>query len=168
MLGDEGEFLTISGPYGKMKYVTSETFKTYVSEPEPVPEVEPLNDCDDRGCFDLPEEEPKPQDELYDVDKRDHIYPYYVTKSYNFVKGAKYDQVTLCEIGDKLSYKDAMDKAVAIAKEKNAYGFFYQEHTNGLQIVGLYYSPQDMIGEWVWDRHNRGAIASLDDIREKR
>merc|ERR1711990_735416 len=62
----------------------------------------------------------------YNVDKRNHIYPYYITKSYNFIRGGNYDQVTIGEIGDSLSYVDAMNKAVSIAKQRNAYGFFYQ------------------------------------------
>ena len=62
-----------------------------------------------------------------------------------------------------------MDKAVALATERNAYGFFYQEHTNGYQIVGLFNSREDMAGDWTSEgNYLRGALASLDDIRDER
>ena len=59
-----------------------------------------------------------------------------------------------------------MDKAYSLAKDRDAHAFFYQMHTNGYQIVGIYKTADDMEGEWVWDDHKRGAIGSLDDIRD--
>ena len=98
----------------------------------------------------------------YDEDPREEISPYYVDKSYHFIVGANFDQVTICEIGDELSYTDAMNKAVELATERNAYGFFYQHHPNGYQIVGFYTSQDDMEGEKVSDGNlKRGCIAQL-------
>jgi hypothetical protein len=51
----------------------------------------------------------------YDEDNRDTVGQYFVQKSHNFIVGAHYDQVTICEIGDKLSYTDAMNKAAELA-----------------------------------------------------
>jgi len=50
---------------------------------------------------------------------------------------------------------------VRLAKERNAYGFFYQEHTNTYQIVGFYDSPSDMTGDYVSHGHARGLIGTL-------
>ena len=76
----------------------------------------------------------------YDDDPRDSIGPYVIDKNHNIVVGGVLmsEPVTICESGDELSYKDAMDKAVELAIEKEAYGFFYQAHMNGEQIVGFY------------------------------
>ena len=66
----------------------------------------------------------------YDVDERVWVDGYKINHNYNFIDGAEYSQKTLAEIGERLSYKDAIDEAVAVAKEKGAYGFFYQQHDN--------------------------------------
>ena len=42
-----------------------------------------------------------------------------------------------------------------------AYGFFYQQHTNTYQIVGLYDTERDMQGTRVAHGHARGAIGVL-------
>jgi hypothetical protein len=65
-------------------------------------------------------------EEEYDQDDREYIDPFYITKDFNFISGVNYDQVVIAEIGDYLSYKDAMDKAVKLADERGAIGFFYQ------------------------------------------
>ena len=54
-----------------------------------------------------------------------------------------------------------MDEAVRLATEANAYGFFYQQHTNTYQIVGLYASQREMQGTRVAHGHARGAIGVL-------
>lgn len=59
---------------------------------------------------DLQEFEP-----AFDEDQRDTVGQYFVQKTHNFIVGAKYDQVTICEIGEELSYTDAMNKAAEIA-----------------------------------------------------
>jgi hypothetical protein len=73
----------------------------------------------------------------YDEDTRTTVPPYYITREFNFIDGASYDQVVICEIGSQLSYTDAMNKAAQLAQERNAFGFFYQMHNNGHQIVGF-------------------------------
>lgn len=52
-------------------------------------------------------------------------------KDKNFINGGNYAQTVIAHIGTKLSYTDAMDKAVKLAKDRGAYGFFYQMHNNG-------------------------------------
>ena len=61
----------------------------------------------------------------YDQDDRDKIGEYYVQKTHNFIRGAKYDEFALNELGEKLSYTDAMNVAAERAKARGAYGFFY-------------------------------------------
>jgi hypothetical protein len=105
-----------------------------------------------------------PESEIgYDEDPRIYIAPYLIDKSNNFILGGNYNQVVLANIGEELSYTDAMDKAVSLAIERGAYGFFYQQHTNGHQIAGFYISKDDMDGTKVWHGHHRGCIGVMAD-----
>lgn len=102
----------------------------------------------------------------YNIDNRSQIDNYKVTKDYNFINGGNYAQVVVANIGTELSYADAMTKAAQLAKDRNAYGFFYQMHNNGHQIVGFYQNEADMKtkGDWVQHGHARGAIATTGDL----
>ena len=48
-------------------------------------------------------EEPEPTEaeepEGYNEESRTEISPYFITYDFNFINSAKYDQVTICEIG---------------------------------------------------------------------
>ena len=58
---------------------------------------------------------------------RDFIEPYFIKTEYNFVEGATYDEVTICcEEGQSLTNFEALDQAIEIASEREAYGFFYR------------------------------------------
>jgi len=60
-----------------------------------------------------------------------------------------------------LSYNEALDICIKYANEMEAYGFFYQKHTNGHQIVGLYRTEADMKkGRKVLHGHDKGLIAT--------
>jgi hypothetical protein len=50
---------------------------------------------------------------------------------------------------------------VRLAKEKGAYGFFYQQHTNTYQIVGFYADADAMDGTYANHGHSRGLIGVL-------
>jgi hypothetical protein len=53
LIGEDGKFLSVSGPYGKMKFVTSEEFEKYMVEPEIVIcEVDPQSGCPAPAPFD--------------------------------------------------------------------------------------------------------------------
>lgn len=66
-------------------------------------------------------------------------------------------------LGETMSYTDAMNEAVSQATRRGAYGFFYQMHTNGHQIVGFYQNKNDMLGgTLVGDHgHARGCIGRI-------
>lgn len=99
----------------------------------------------------------------YDTDSRDYIYPYSINKNLNYIQGGTCEQVSISPVGGTLSYRDAMDKAVAMAKQKKSYGFFYQMHSNGYQIVCFYASQSAMQGTSRQDSHPRGNIATLNE-----
>ena len=83
-------------------------------------------------------------DPNYDVDERTVIGAYSIDREHNFILDASASPITIAEIGEELSYADAMDEAVRLATAAGAYGFFYQQHTNTYQIVGLYDTERDM------------------------
>jgi len=58
---------------------------------------------------------PSTADSCYDTDTRDLIDGFYVRHDKAFVSDASYNQITLAEMTDTLSFEDAMDKAVAEA-----------------------------------------------------
>lgn len=112
---------------------------------------------------------PSTADSCYDTDTRDLIDGFYVRHDKAFVSDASYNQITLAEMTDTLSFEDAMDKAVAEAKSRNAYGFFYQQHSNGYQIAGFFSDEAFLSDETKWQGgggHRRFALVSLTDIRE--
>jgi hypothetical protein len=60
-----------------------------------------------------------------------------------------------------------MNTAVKLALDREAYGFFYQQHTNTYQIVGFFASKEDFdSGTKVAHGHKRGAIAFLGTKRQ--
>lgn len=60
-----------------------------------------------------------------------------------------------------MSYNEALDICIKYANEMEAYGFFYQKHRNGHQIVGLYRTEADMKkGRKVLHGHDKGLIAT--------
>ena len=92
-------------------------------------------------------EAPPAQYEGYDIDY-----------TINFIEGANYNQI---DIGYKqLSYQEALQICVEHAKEADAYGFFYQKHAAGMQIVGLYQTEEDMAGNRVKHGHPKGLVAT--------
>lgn len=52
----------------------------------------------------------------YDEDPRVLITPYKITKEFNFIVGAEYNQIVLATSDQELSYTDAMNIAVKEAK----------------------------------------------------
>ena len=110
-----------------------------------VPEEPKPEEPEEPEPAEVEEPEPaEPEEQGYDDESRTEIPPYFITYDFNFIDGANYDQVCICEIGEELSYKDAMDKAVELANEKDAFGFFYQMHNNGYQIVGFYMTEDEV------------------------
>ena len=101
----------------------------------------------------------------YDEDPRTMIPPYFITKDANFVEGGNYSQIVIAD-GDTLSYTDAMNKAVAEAQQRGAFGFFYQQHGNGHQIAGFYQTKEDMASRdnWVNHGHKRGCIGTMEQM----
>ena len=65
-------------------------------------------------------------DPNYDVDERTVIGAYSIDREHNFILDASASPITIAEIGEELSYADAMDEAVRLATEAGSYGFSYQ------------------------------------------
>ena len=59
-----------------------------------------------------------------------------------------------------------MNKAVAEAQQRGAFGFFYQQHQNGYQIAGFYQTKEDMKTKDEWENHGhkRGAMGMMEQM----
>lgn len=98
-------------------------------------------------------------------DMRDFIEPYFIQTEYNYIEGASYDEVKICcEEGQYLSIFEALDQAVVIAAEREAYGFFYKIDKEGNHLVGIFNLKEDMNGDWISHDDCGGAIGFQNDF----
>lgn len=80
-----------------------------------------------------------------------------MNESINFIDGARYSQIVLTIKNKPLPW--ILDYGAQICKGRGAYGFFYQQHTNGHEIIGFYQTEADMQGKRVRHGHRRGFVA---------
>ena len=72
--------------------------------------------------------EPPAEEVGYEDQPPERIDPYTINYDENFICDANYSQKVICEIGDELSYTDAVKKAIELCEQENAHAFFYQCH----------------------------------------
>jgi hypothetical protein len=80
----------------------------------------------------------------------------------NFIEGATYEQIHLPEWAKGKQPDWVLGYGAKLCQERGAHGLFYQQHTNGHEIMGFYRTAEDMQGERVWHGHTRGFIATMD------
>ena len=79
----------------------------------------------------------------------------------NFILGVPYDQEDVPAEIKNNALPVTLRWCAARAAERGAAGFFFQEHTNGHEIVGFYASAVDATrGERGWHGHARGCVVA--------
>ncbi|GMH77997.1 hypothetical protein TL16_g07620 [Triparma laevis f. inornata] len=85
-------------------------------------------------------------------------------EKHNFIEGANYSQIDLNGEDKNRPLNWILQFGARMCDEKDAQGFFYQQHTNGHEIIGFYVTKRDMKGKKVWHGHSRGFIAIRADV----
>ncbi|GMH98778.1 hypothetical protein TrST_g11139 [Triparma strigata] len=81
-------------------------------------------------------------------------------EQFNFVEGANYSQIDLNGDEKNRPLNWLVQFGAKKCDEQGKYGFFYQQHTNGHEIMGFYETPADMNGKKVKHGHARGFLAA--------
>ena len=93
---------------------------------------------------------PPPASELFTVDA-----------TANFVEGAEYEQEDIPASAKDRVLAATLHYCEQRAQKRGAAGYFYQQHTNGHEIVGFYTSAETMAaGKAGWHGHVRGFVAT--------
>lgn len=82
-----------------------------------------------------------------------------IETEYNFIVGASYDQEDFPADVKGLPLPQVLAYCESRAAKRGAVGFFYQQHTNGHEIVGFYKGVEAMKGRCVRHGHARGFLA---------
>jgi len=78
----------------------------------------------------------------------------------NFILETEYQQEEVPEEFKGNPLPEVLNYCERRAQKRGAVGFFYQQHTNGHEIVGFYGSIEAMQGRRVWHDHVRGFLAT--------
>jgi len=100
-----------------------------------------------------------PADEAPPAQKMNSSLDLCIDMNYNFILGATYEQEDLPVSARHLPLPGVLAYCESRAGQRGAVGFFYQQHTNGHEIVGFYLSVEAMQGCRVRHGHARGFLA---------